>query len=100
MSDVGLVFPNSAGTPLHTVNVRERIWIPLLQRATPYRDMYSLRSTFVSLTHTSGEEAFKVARITGHSRSELVDRIYAHTVDSGIAGISETVEKRIALTPP
>lgn len=95
----GLVFPSEAGTPLNKANVRKRVWIPLLKRAeVPYRDIYSLRWTFVSLARASGEAAFNVSRVIGHSRSTIVDTIYAHTVDSALAGISESVSERVGLT--
>jgi integrase len=94
----GLVFPSSAGTPLNTANVRNRVWIPLLERAAiPYRDMYSLRWTFVSMARASGEAAFNVSRLIGHARSTIVDTIYAHTVDSGLAGVTQSVEQRMGL---
>jgi integrase len=93
-----LVFPSEAGTPLNKANVRKRVWIPLLKRAkVPYRDIYSLRWTFVSLARASGEAAFNVSRVIGHSRSTIVDTIYAHTVDSALAGISESVAERVGL---
>jgi integrase len=95
----GLVFPSTAGTPLNKANVRKRVWMPLLKRAkVRYRDMYSLRWTFVSLARASGEAAFNVSRVIGHSRSTIVDTIYAHTVDSALAGISESVAERVGLT--
>jgi integrase len=94
----GLVFPSSAGTPLNKANVRKRVWMPLLARAeVRYRDMYSLRWTFVSLARASGEAAFNVSRMIGQARSVIVDTIYAHTVDSGLAGISESVSDRVGL---
>lgn len=63
-----------------------------------YRDLYSLRWTFVSLARASGEAAFNVSRVIGHARSTIVDTIYAHTVDSALAGVSESVAERIGLT--
>jgi hypothetical protein len=39
-----------------------------------------------------------VSRVIGHSRSTIVDTIYAHTVDSALAGISESVSERVGLT--
>jgi hypothetical protein len=32
------------------------------------------------------DQAFNVSRVIGHARSTIVDPIYAHTVDSGLAG--------------
>lgn len=98
---VGLVFPSATATPLNKANVRKRMWMPLLARAEiPYRDMYSLRWTFVSLARASGEAAFNISRVIGHARSTIVDTIYAHTVDSALAGVSESVAERIGLTLP
>jgi hypothetical protein len=98
---VGLVFPSTASTPLNKANVRKRVWMPLLKRAqVPYRDMYSLRWTFVSLARASGEAAFNVSRVIGHARSTIVDTIYAHTVDSALAGVSESVAERVGMTMP
>jgi integrase len=97
---VGLVFPSEASTPLNKANVRKRVWIPLLARAkVRYRDLYSLRWTFVSLARASSEFAFNVSRIIGQARSVIVDTIYAHTVDSGVAGVSESVSRRAGMTP-
>jgi hypothetical protein len=59
--------------------------------------MYSLRWTFVSMARASGEAAFNVSRLIGHARSTIVDTIYAHTVDSGLAGVSQSVEQRVGL---
>ena len=93
---VGLVFPSTTGTPLNKANVRKRVWIPLLERAeVRYRDMYSLRWTFVSLARASGEAAFNVSRVIGHARSTIVDTVYAHTVDSALAGVSDSVTERV-----
>jgi integrase len=98
LGGVGLVFPSSVGTALNKANVRKRVWMPLLERAEiRYRDMYSLRWTFVSLARASGEAAFNVSRLIGHARSTIVDTIYAHTVDSALAGVSQSVEKRVGL---
>jgi len=75
--------------------------MPLLERAqVRYRDIYSLRWTFVSLARASGEAAFNVSRVIGHARSTIVDTIYAHTVDSALAGVSESVSERVGLTLP
>jgi hypothetical protein len=60
-------------------------WL-LMRAKLPYRDLYSLRWTFVSLARASGEVPFNVSRVIGQPRSTIVDTIYAHTVDSGVAG--------------
>jgi integrase len=57
-------------------------------------DLYSLRHTFASLGRLADEEAFNVARAIGHSRSTLVDQVYAHALPSGMASVAERVTTR------
>lgn len=57
--------------------------------------MYSLRHTFASLRRAAGENAFSVARAMGHSRSMLVDRVNAHSLQSGMASVVERVTARV-----
>jgi integrase len=73
-------------------NVRRDIWLPLKKRAgVPELDLYSLRHTFATLGRTSGESAFNVSRALGHSRSALVDQVYAYSLQSGMASVAERV---------
>jgi len=91
----GLVFANRNGKPMNPSNVRRDIWMPLKKRArVPGLDLYSLRHTFASLGRTAGESAFNVSRMMGHSRSVLVDQVYAHSMQSGMASIAENVTAR------
>jgi integrase len=97
----GLVFGNRNGKPLNPSNVRRDIWAPLKKRAKVRElDLYSLRHTFASLGRTAGESAFNVARMMGHSRSTLVDQVYAHSMQSGMASIAESVTSRVMGTKP
>jgi integrase len=91
----GLVFGNANGKPMNPANVRRDIWIPLKKRAgVRSLDLYSLRHTFASLGRTAGESAFNVSRMMGHSRSTLVDQVYAHSMQSGMASVAENVTAR------
>jgi integrase len=91
----GLVFANANGKPMNPSNVRRDIWLPLKKRAGVRElDLYSLRHTFASLGRTAGESAFNVARMMGHSRSVLVDQVYAHSMQSGMASVAENVTAR------
>ncbi len=92
----GLVFANREGRPMNPSNVRRDLWVPLKKRAgVRSLDLYSLRHTFASLGRTAGESAFNVARMMGHSRSTLVDQVYAHTMQSGMASVAERVTARV-----
>ena len=91
----GLVFANRAGQPMNPSNVRRDIWLPLKKRAAVRElDLYSLRHTFASLGRTAGESAFNVARMMGHARSTLVDQVYAHSMQTGMAAVAESVTAR------
>jgi integrase len=79
-----LVFATQAGTAYNPSNVRRDLWSKVIERAGVRKlDMYSLRHTFASLARSSGEAAFNVARAMGHSRSTLVESVYAHSLASG-----------------
>ena len=70
-------------------NVRRDIWAKVLKRAGVRTfDMYSLRHTFASLGRVAGESAFNVSRMIGHSPSTLVDQVYAHSLQSGMAWLN------------
>ena len=56
--------------------------------------MYSLRHTFASLGRTAGEAAFNVAAVMVHSRRLLVDQVYAHSLQSGMASVAQRVTAR------
>jgi integrase len=93
--DTGLVFANGNGKPLNPSNVRRDLWMPLKKRAGVRNlDLYSLRHTFASLGRTAGESAFNVARMMGHARSTLVDQVYAHTMQSGMASVASAITAR------
>ena len=53
--------------------------------------MYSLRHTFASFGRAAGESAFNVAHAMGDSRSTLVDQVYAHSLQSGMARVAGRV---------
>lgn len=87
-----LLFATRTGKPMNPSNVRRDIWLPLKKRAgVRGLDLYSLRHTFASLGRTSGKSAFNVSGAMGHSRSTLVDAVYAHSLQSGMASVAERV---------
>ena len=92
----GLVFCTRSGKPLSASNLRRDVWLPLKKRAgVRDLDLYSLRHSFATLARTAGEASFNVARALGHSKSGLVDAVYAaHTLPSGLAGVAEAVTAR------
>jgi integrase len=91
----GLVFGSRNGKPTNPSNVRRDISLPLKKRAgVRSLDLYSLRHTFASLGRTAGESSFNVSRMMGHSRSTLVDQVYAHSMQSGMASVAENVTAR------
>jgi len=91
-----LVFATRTGQPMNPSNVRRDIWLKLVKRAgVRSLDLYSLRHTFASLGRVAGESAFNVARAMGHSRSTLVDAVYAHSLQSGMASVAERVTARV-----
>lgn len=74
-------------------NVRRDVWTKLVARAG-VRALDSLRHTFASLGRTAGEAAFNVAAVVGHSGGHLVDQVYAHSLQLGMASVAEQVTAR------
>jgi len=71
------VFPSERGAHLDITNLRERIWRPTLRRAElRERTLYQTRHTFATVTLASGEDIGWVARVLGHSSTEMVIRHY------------------------
>ena len=90
-----LSFATNTGRPMNPSNVRRDIWTKLVKRAgVRPLDMYSLRHTFATFGRVAGESAFNVAHAMGHSRSTLVDAVYAHSLQSGMASVAERVTAR------
>jgi integrase len=77
-------------------------WVREVERQAANRagvaslDMYSLRHTFASLGlgWVAGESAFSMSRMMGHSRSTLIEQVYAHSMQSGLARRQTTVALR------
>jgi integrase len=91
----GLIFATRTGQPMNPSNVRRDTWTKLVNRAgVRPLDMYSLRHTFATFGRVAGESAFNVAHAMGHSRSTLVDAVYAHSLQSGMASVAERVTAR------
>jgi integrase len=91
----GLIFATRTGRPMNPSNVRRDIWTKLVKRAgVRPLDMYSLRHTLATFGRVAGEPAFNVAHAMGHSRSTLVDAVYAHSLQSGMASVAERVTAR------
>jgi integrase len=71
------VFPSERAGHLDITNLRERIWRPTLRRAgLRERTLYQTRHTFATVTLASGEDIGWVARVLGHSSTEMVIRHY------------------------
>ena len=75
------VFCNQEGLPLDNCNVTNRVWYPML-RYLGYtkRRPYQTRHTAATLLLASGENAEWVARVLGHSSTEMLFKVYSRYI--------------------
>ena len=75
------VFCNSAGEPLDQNNVTKRVWYPLLRYlGLAQRRPYQTRHTAATLFLASGENPEWVARVLGHSSTEMLFKVYSRYI--------------------
>ncbi|WP_206478149.1 tyrosine-type recombinase/integrase [Halomonas sp. KRD171] len=75
------VFCNQLGQPLDHNNVTKRVWYPLLKSlGLTKRRPYQTRHTAATLFLASGENPEWVARMLGHSSTEMLFKVYSRYV--------------------
>ncbi|MGH1432728.1 MAG: site-specific integrase [Neptuniibacter sp.] len=75
------VFCNASYQPLDHNNVTKRVWYPLLQHlGYKKRRPYQTRHTAATLFLASGENPEWVARVLGHSSTEMLFRVYSRYI--------------------
>lgn len=75
------VFCNREGRPLEHNNITKRVWYPLLRSMNlKKRRPYQTRHTAATLLLASGENPEWVARILGHSSTEMLFKVYSRYI--------------------
>jgi len=79
--DVPWVFPTRNGAPIDGHNFTNRIWYPLLRYLElDKRRPYQTRHTAATLMLASGENPEWIARMLGHSNTDMLFRVYSRFV--------------------
>lgn len=75
------VFCNNEAKPLDHNNVTKRVWYPLLEALKlTKRRPYQTRHTAATLLLASGENPEWVARVLGHSSTEMLFKVYSRYI--------------------
>ncbi|RQW61167.1 Arm DNA-binding domain-containing protein [Vibrio viridaestus] len=75
------VFCNAEGNPLDKGNIRDRVWMPALEKmGIEYRRPYETRHTAATLWLAAGEAPEWIARQMGHSNTKMLFEIYSRYV--------------------
>jgi integrase len=75
------VFHSAVGNPIDVVNFTNRVWYPLLRYlGLKLRPPYQMRHTAATLMLASGENPEWVAKVLGHTTTEMLFRIYSRFI--------------------
>ena len=81
-SDMDLVFPSEAGTPIDSHHLTARVFQPALQKATlPRIRFHDLRHTYASMLIQQGENIKYIQSQLGHSSPTVTLGIYSHLME-------------------
>ena len=95
------VFCNQLGQPLDHNNVTKRVWYPLLQSlGLTKRRPYQTRHTAATLFLASGENPEWVARMLGHSSTEMLFKVYSRYVPNATRMDGSAFERLLGNTTP
>ena len=95
------VFCNQMGQPLDHNNVTKRVWYPLLKSlGLTKRRPYQTRHTAATLFLASGENPEWVARMLGHSSTEMLFKVYSRYVPNATRMDGSAFERLLGNTRP
>lgn len=78
---VDWVFCTKQGSPIDNQNFTKRVWTPLLaELGLKYRRPYQTRHTAATLMLGAGEAPEWIARVLGHTTTEMLFRVYSRYV--------------------
>ncbi|QKK03606.1 MAG: DUF3596 domain-containing protein [Pseudomonadota bacterium] len=78
---VDWVFCTRRGSPIDNQNFTKRVWAPLLaELGLKYRRPYQTRHTAATLMLGAGEAPEWIARVLGHTTTEMLFRVYSRYV--------------------
>ncbi|OJA06618.1 tyrosine-type recombinase/integrase [Halomonas sp. QHL1] len=95
------VFCNQLGQPLDHNNVTKRVWYPLLKSlGLTKRRPYQTRHTAATLFLASGENPEWVARMLGHSSTEMLFKVYSRYVPNATRMDGSAFERLLGNSTP
>ena len=95
------MFCNSEGEPLDQNNVTKRVWYPLLRHlGMKKRRPYQTRHTAATLFLASGENPEWVARVLGHSSTEMLFKVYSRYIPNLTRQDGSAFERLVKIDDP
>ena len=77
-------FCNTTGKRIHPSNLRKRVWIPSLEKASfEIREMKQTRHSFATVALSCGENPLWIAKVMGHRNTDMIIKVYSRYIEDG-----------------
>jgi integrase len=95
-SELDLVFPSKAGTPISPQNMLSRGFLPALRRAKLRRlKFHSLRHSYASMLLHNNEPIKRVQTLLGHASAQVTLDVYGHLLPDREDGAASRLDQLV-----
>lgn len=90
-SDEGFLLSTTAGTRMDDANLRKR-FARVAETVVPGATPHSLRHAYTTMLFEAAEDIEVIAKVLGHSSSDVTKKVYVHVRDEVAARVADTAD--------